>query len=256
MSVMMTIDVEGKIVPDHYSVSGLLSSLRLFSDLDICGTFFVTGKFAANNRGSSMSISSDGHEVANHGYSHKSLVGLSNLELEHEIIHSHNILQKIAKKPVGFRAPYCSYSTEILSVLEKNGYLYDSSLHPAYIPFRYDNRKYPIIPFKKNGILVIPISVTPRLRQPIGWIWLRNLGTKWALSGARSLLRQGIDVVFYAHSWEFEDVSNLKNVSWLKRRRTGTKFEKMIEIFIISLLNDNYEFITMEEKARKWKMCV
>lgn len=249
MSVMMTIDVEGKIVPDPYSVTGLLTALRLFSELDIPGTFFVTGRFARNNQGLVKSIASDGHEVANHGYSHKSLVGLSNVELENEIVHSHNILQKIVKKPVGFRAPYCSYSTKLLSILEKNGYLYDSSLHPAYIPFKYDNRKYPIIPFKKNGVLEIPISVTPRLRQPIGWIWMRNLGTKWALSGARALLRQGIDVVFYAHSWEFEDISNLKRVSWLKRRKTGIKFKKMINVFIKGLTDNSYKFISMSEKA-------
>ena len=247
---MITIDVEGKIVPDRYSIPGLLTALRLFSELDIPGTFFVTGRFARNNQGLVKSIDSEGHEVANHGYSHTSLLGLSNLELEHEIVLSQNTLQKIVEKPVGFRDPYCSYSNELLSILEKNGYLYDSSLHPAYIPFKYNNSKYPIIPFKKNGVLEIPISVTPRFRQPIGWIWLRNLGTKWALSGARSLLRQGIDVVFYAHSWEFEDISNLKYVSWLKRRKTGTKFKNQIKVFINELANNSYKFITMSEKAK------
>ncbi len=250
MSVMITIDVEGKIVPDHYSITGLARSLKLFSELDITGTFFVTGRFAMNNQGAIKSIASDGHEVANHGYSHKSLLGLSNLELEHEIVISQNILQKIVDKPVGFRAPYCSYSTKLLSILEKNGYLYDSSLHPAYIPFKYDNRQYPITPFKKHNILEIPISVTPRLRQPIGWIWLRNLGPTWALSGARSLLRKGIDVVFYAHSWEFEDISNLKHVSWLKRRKTGNKFNELIKTFINGLTDNSYKFIQMSEKAK------
>lgn len=247
---MITIDVEGKIVPDNYSISGLIRILSLFSDLGIHGTFFVTGPFAENNQGLVRSIESDGHEVANHGYSHTSLLGLTNLELENEIIHSQNILQKIVKKPIGFRAPYCSYSPELLSILKKNGYLYDSSLHPAYIPFRYDNRKYPITPFMKNGVLEIPISVTPRFRYPIGWIWLRNLGTKWALSGAKSLLRQGIDVVFYAHSWEFEDISNLKHISWLKRRKTGTTFNEMIKAFITNLADNSYKFISMDEKAK------
>ena len=250
MSVMMTIDVEGKIVPDDYSARGLIRSLELFSDLNVRGTFFVTGRFAENNRESIIQTASDGHEIANHGYSHKSLLDLSSQELKNEIVYSQDILQKIVKRPIGFRAPYCSFSTEMFSILKKNGYLYDSSIHPTYIPFRYDNREYPVISFKKDGMLIIPISVTPKFRLPIGWIWLRNFGAKWSLAGARSLLRQGIDVVFYAHSWEFEDISNLKYVSWLKRRKTGSKFAKMIKIFVTSLLDMGYEFITMEERAR------
>lgn len=245
MSVMMTIDVEGKIVPDKLSVQGLNNCLKLFTKLDILGTFFVSGRFARDNV-EVGDISLYEHEVASHGFYHRDLNKLDRDELEAEIALSCGILRV---DPVGFRAPYCSFSEELLEVLEEYDFLYDSSIHPTYIPFRYDNRKYPIKPFKMCGILEIPISVDPIYRFPMSWIWMRNFGVKWSLCAARSLLRQGIDVVFYAHSWEFHDISLLKYISWPKRRRTGSGFIKMIEIFITSLLDEGCKFITMEEKA-------
>nr|MDO8132922.1 polysaccharide deacetylase family protein [Candidatus Njordarchaeum guaymaensis] len=246
---MMTVDVEHQMVPEDLSGRGLASCLGLFSKLDIPATFFVTGKFAERHSPLVELISSRGHEVANHGYSHRDLLNLVGENLRREIVDAQQALEAIArKKTIGFRCPNLRFNKDIFAILKENGYLYDSSVHPTRVPFRYDNRNYPLEPFSLNGVLEIPISVTPKLRLPIGWFWLRNFGVSWSLSGAKALIEQGIDVVFYAHNWEFTDISHL-NISWTRRRRTGAKFQEMISEFVGGLKALRQDFITMRQRA-------
>ena len=249
MTVMMTVDVEHQMVPEDYSGKGLASCLELFSKLDISATFFVTGKFAERHGPLVDLISRRGHEIANHGYSHKDLLNIAGEDLRREILDAQQVLEAIARKKIrGFRCPNLRFNKEVFTILKEYDYLYDSSVHPTKVPFRYDNRHYPLEPFLFDGVLEIPISVTPKLRLPIGWFWMRNLGVSWSLSGAKALIEQGIDVVFYAHNWEFTDISRL-DISWTKRRRTGARFQEMISDFVKGLRALRQDFITMRQRA-------
>jgi len=141
-----------------------------------------------------------GHEIGNHSYSHKQNLGfLKYREIEFEVMKSHDIITKVCgEEPKGFIAP--AISTNLIDILLKNNYLYDTSLFPSYfmwlitiklywnlikdvrrteLLYRKDkmlnllgNRK----PFftdgkslmrkSEDGLLIIPLPVTPYLRIP------------------------------------------------------------------------------------------
>jgi hypothetical protein len=134
----------------------------------------------------------EGHEIANHSYSHKLNLGsLRDEELEMEVMRSHEIIAKVTgKEPRGFVAPAWSFSEKLIKVLKKNGYLYDTSVFPSYFMwaasfklwwnlrndeqgktiFKREDRMMNLLgsrkPFMSEGLLEIPLPVTPILRVP------------------------------------------------------------------------------------------
>ncbi len=111
--------------------------LDILDDLHLKITFFVVGQDAAlpKNKEPLKLIVEKGHEIGNHSFHHESwLQHYSREKIENEIlIAEENIVKATGQKPIGFRGPGFSYSLDLLSVLCKNGYLYDASTLPTYI---------------------------------------------------------------------------------------------------------------------------
>jgi peptidoglycan/xylan/chitin deacetylase (PgdA/CDA1 family) len=74
-----------------------------------------------------------GHELGNHSFGHP--YELSRLtEIEHELLACEQILDELrvgAKGPCGFRAPGYELSPQLLAVLSRLGFRYDSSVFPC-----------------------------------------------------------------------------------------------------------------------------
>jgi peptidoglycan/xylan/chitin deacetylase (PgdA/CDA1 family) len=252
MTVALTIDVEQEDKIKSYEEEGLFSWLDLLKECEVNATFFVTGKYAQMYPNGVKEIIKYNHEVANHSYSHARLFEISELGVIREIIGADEILTQLSgKKIFGFRAPYNSPTSVVYDCLKNLNYAYDSSIHPTYVPFRYDKRKYPIHPFCLNGFLEIPSSATPKYRFPIGWLWARNLGARYVKSCVNSIIKSGNNIVFYAHNWEFVELK--RGFSWLKRRNTGEKFCGIMHNFISYLQDKNQRFITMIEMSKEAK---
>lgn len=143
-----------------------------------------------------------GHEIANHSYNHKENLGcLDYDELEMEVMKSHEIIAKVCgKEPKGFVAPGWAASTNLVNILLKHDYLYDTSVFPSYFMWlllarirwncRNPDRKSTLLqrsdwtanlfactkPYfsngkslakkETNGLLIIPLPVTPILKIP------------------------------------------------------------------------------------------
>jgi len=146
--------------------------------------------------------SEQGHEIGNHSYTHPQNIGcLSYNEIEREVLKTHDIITRVCgKEPRGFIAPSWSTSTNLIDILLKNGYLYDTSLVPSYVlwlavaqnwwNFKRDPRRKDILqrkdrlanligsrkPYLANessltlrqqeGLLILPLPVTPLFRWP------------------------------------------------------------------------------------------
>jgi hypothetical protein len=100
-------------------------------------TFFIVGKDTESeeNRKYLKMITERGHEVGNHSYNHESwLQSYSYEEIEKEVIAAEVAIEKTTnQKPIGFRGPGFSWSTDLLKVLERRGYLFDASTLPTYL---------------------------------------------------------------------------------------------------------------------------
>lgn len=177
---------------------------------NIKATFFVVaedidvdalGQDAIDMRAVLRELIDEGHEIANHSYSHPyELARLPPASVAEEMSRAHRLLSKLVGESVtGFRAPGYDLSPEILRVLVELGYRYDSSVFPA--PVYYAAKALvmaglhligrpsgavmtnaralvaPIVPYEADlaypwrpgvsGIVELPVAVTRRTRTPV-----------------------------------------------------------------------------------------
>lgn len=68
-----------------------------------------------------------GHEVVHHGYVHENPANLSCEEGEKVLQMKLKFLSKISAKLRGYRPPYWDFKPNILMILERHGFDYDSN---------------------------------------------------------------------------------------------------------------------------------
>ena len=120
--------------PD-YVLESTLPLLDLLKENGVKATFFVLGKLAEKYPTLIQKIFDEGHEIASHGYSHKSLQDLKEENFEKEIVLTNEILKKITGEyPSLFRAPAFSLKKDnkwALNILKKHN-LKNLSKGPAF----------------------------------------------------------------------------------------------------------------------------
>lgn len=233
------------------SYKGTLNILNLLNKYDIKSTFFITSNFAEKYPGLIREISKK-HEVANHGYSHKhNYKKMSPKQSLNYIKKSKMIVENIINKKIyGFRAP--KLFAPKYKIIKEASHEYDSSLHPTYIPFHYNNFFKKRKVYVKDGIKIIPLSVTPLIRTPFSWFWFRNLGLIYTKICTKLCLIDQNYINIYFHSWEFNDLSKQK-ISYFFKRNSGSKLEKNLNRYIKWCISNNLEFITLKDYINKIK---
>ena len=270
-----TIDVE-----DYYHVSALAPAIprsswsdresrvtasteRLLAMLDehrVKGTFFVLGWVADHVPGLVKRISSLGHEVACHGYSHELIYRQSPAVFAEETRRSKTLLEDLTGLPVlGYRAASFSItprSSWALDTLIDMGFAYDSSIFPV----RHDRYGMPgasrspglISAPSGRQIAEFPMSTAQvgPLRIPVsGGGYFRLLPYWFNRSGLRSINeRDGMPFTFYLHPWEIDADQPRVRASWLSRFRHYTNLAKC-EPRLRQLLAD-FRFTTMSKVLR------
>jgi peptidoglycan/xylan/chitin deacetylase (PgdA/CDA1 family) len=109
---------------------------ELFARHGVRATFFVVARDLeedAEGRARLAELARDGHELANHTYSHPyDLVRLPGDSMSAEIDRAHGLIGACAGgHPRGFRAPGYAISRELLDLLRARAYRYDSSAFPS-----------------------------------------------------------------------------------------------------------------------------
>lgn len=171
-----------------------------------------------------------GHEIANHTLNH--LISFGSLSYEgkkHQILMAHKKITEVCgKEPVGFRGPGYFQDAEIVTILRKLGYTYDTSVLPGfaqllmrlYAYLRGGANKYKsfgrsayifspeqphvIRGMKPNETLPeLPISVLPFFRLPIHTTFAYVFGSKYQELILRYLRSEPTYVVYVFHAIDF-----------------------------------------------------
>lgn len=143
---------------------GMIRILDLLARHQIPATFFVPAHSAASFPHAIERMVAEGHEVASHGFLHETPVGLSLAEEEDLLLRSREVLEKISGvKPTGYRSPAWDLSDNSLPLLEKHGYIYDSSLmSDDFRPFRARRGdqvdELGFVPGEESNILEFPVA--------------------------------------------------------------------------------------------------
>ncbi|WP_331234070.1 polysaccharide deacetylase family protein [Natronorarus salvus] len=81
--------------------------------------------------------------------------------------------------PIGYRAPQGNIEPGEFTILEQEGFQFDSSVFPSYRPGVYNNLDKPLHPYRPaevEELLEIPIAATPYTRVPICQSYIKLLG--------------------------------------------------------------------------------
>ena len=197
-------------------IHGIHKILELLRQKETKATFFVVGELLEFKPELLDLILDNEHEIAFHTMKH---TRIDSLDMKEKFNDEIKIFDKLTDgKSKGFRAPSFSlnsHSSWIIDILEKNHYVYDSSVVPAKtnlygIP-NADNKPYKITSQNlennsKNGkILEFPLMITKFLGKKIpaaGGFYLRTLPSRIIENTIKSYEKNNIPGVFYIHSWE------------------------------------------------------
>ncbi|MDC0856865.1 polysaccharide deacetylase family protein [Candidatus Nitrosopelagicus sp.] len=197
-------------------IHGIHKILELLRQNETKATFFVVGELLEFKPELLDLILEDEHEIAFHTMNHTRIDSVGFKEkFDEEIKRFDDITNGKSK---GFRAPSFSLNTKsswAIDSLEKNGYLYDSSVVPAKTSL-YGIPNAETKPYKitsqclennsNNGkILEFPLLVTKFLGKKLpaaGGFYLRTLPSRVIENAIRSYEKKEIPGVFYIHSWE------------------------------------------------------
>jgi polysaccharide deacetylase family protein (PEP-CTERM system associated) len=104
----------------------LRALLELLAEGGATATCFVVGYFAKRFPHLVREAIAAGHEIASHGYFHRSIYELSPGEFYEDALHTRKLLEDISGRPVrGFRAP-------AFSVTERTPWFFDKLAEAGY----------------------------------------------------------------------------------------------------------------------------
>lgn len=255
--ILLSFDIEEFDLPKEHNAKISLADGVKFSDvganriLDILkktgvkATFFCTGNFAQLAPKTIKRMVREGHEVACHGVDHWQ-------SHASDPVKSKQIVEKISgRKAYGYRQPRMFPIDK--AKLAKTGYLYDSSLNPAFIPGRYAHFSDPRTPFMDHGVLQIPASVTPKLRIPLFWLSLHHFPEKLYYRFAKKVIKRDHLFVTYFHPWEFRNLKKYPkyHIPWLISHNSGAKMAQRLTNLIKMFQKQGYKFGTYSEYAKQ-----
>ncbi|WP_106335422.1 polysaccharide deacetylase family protein [Alsobacter soli] len=190
LEVFLTVDLEPDCPPYLWTWRGVTEGmprlLDLFARAGIPVTFFTTGQTAALYPACIARLVADGHELACHGYSHRSFRTMGWREAQEEIASTNDILRRFASV-TSFRAPYLAFPEDFLELLVGQGFTVDASralYKPMEPPATCAGAPARLSASVTSSVLRLPAPVRDR--------WLGRLRSP---------------VTLFVHPWEFVDLT-------------------------------------------------
>ncbi|WP_420149751.1 polysaccharide deacetylase [Spirosoma sp.] len=248
-AILFTVDVEefdtavefGHDIPLGEQVAVSTKGLKLVADcfdtVGACTTLFTTANYALHEPTLVQHLARK-HEIASHGYYHTTFEPA-------DLLTSRLALEKLLNRPVtGFRRARMGFVDP--NDVREAGYAYNSSLHPTWLPGRYNHWGEPRHPFREMNIWQIPASVTPTLRLPLFWLSLKNFPFALYKQLCRQTLQADGFLNLYVHPWEFTDLSAYDKIPTYVRRYSRDMLLDRVKNLLL-YLKPFGEFSTMGE---------
>lgn len=249
--ILLSFDVEEFDMPLEYQHTiskeqqmkigkcGLDKIMPVLTDPEIQTTLFTTANFA-NHFPNAIKDLSEQHEIASHTFYH------SCFSTEHLQSSRETLSCIIQKEVVGLRMPRMKQVA--VNDIKKAGYFYDASIHPTWLPGRYNNLHLPRRVYEQDNLIRIPASVSTFCRIPLFWLSFKNLPYSLYLALALYCLKKEGYLSLYFHPWEFVDINGYGLPGYTTKGCKSVLFEKLQ--LLISDLKKQGEFISYKNFAQ------
>ena len=244
-------DVENDLNADTFNgIKSMPVLLSIFEKYGIRATLFVTADILKRFP-EQVKTWSKNHEIGCHGYYHEPLYKYNKEERKKQMKMFLDLYEEVlGEKPKGFRAVQHTIDQDMINLLEKENFSYDSSVIPRYIPFRkyvgYKG-KAPVLPYypsKKNYLLVgslkiLEIPITPILFGfSLYGTWLRLFGvTFYKFLFA---LKKPHFIGLSMHPWDAQIYKGTYS------RNSGKPFLTKLDA-LLKYLKKHYKFVSGDE---------
>ena len=122
--------------------------LELLARRGVRATFFTPGRVGERHPGRVREILAAGHEVALHGYTHRSPAGLSRDEEAAELVRAREVLEGLGAELAGYRSPSWEFSRHTVALLAEHGLRYSSNFMDDLRPYRHPG----------SGLVELPVQ--------------------------------------------------------------------------------------------------
>jgi peptidoglycan/xylan/chitin deacetylase (PgdA/CDA1 family) len=142
---------------DYGAQTGTPRLLKILDRHKIPATFFVTGVDSLIHPDLVPSLLKSGrNEIGIHGWIHEYPPGLDSEAEEERLLDKAiaRISSLTGKKPAGYRAPSWAFSPYTMGLIQKKGFLYDSSLQSSEVPYKILAKGH------DTGVVELPIDWT------------------------------------------------------------------------------------------------
>ncbi|RZM19744.1 MAG: DUF3473 domain-containing protein [Pedobacter sp.] len=215
---------------------GLDALIPVWEKYQLPCTLYTTANYAQSFR-STMHALAQTHEIASHTFYHSSFETA-------DLLSSRLALEAICGKKVnGLRMPRMK-QVPVQDVLDA-GYSYDSSIHPTWLPGRYNNFHLPRTAYREENLLRIPASVSPGIRLPLFWLAFKNYRYSLFLALCKQTLKKDGYLNLYFHPWEFTDISPYQLPGYVKKISGPALVERLERL--VNDLSKISEFITTSQ---------
>lgn len=140
---------------EYGAMRGLPRVLELLDRQAIPASFFIPAVSAMLHPNMIDDIKKRGrHELGVHGWIHENLVELNDAAEEERLLNQaiEYLTKAWGKRPVGYRAPSWAFSEHTLGLIQKAGFLYDSSLMAMDEPYELLSNGKP------TGLVELPVE--------------------------------------------------------------------------------------------------
>lgn len=256
--------------------------VRLLDEFGLRITVFVVGADIARPETAPLLelLLRDGHELANHSYSHDSwLSSYTAARLADEVDRAAEALERaVGVRPAGFRGPGFGWNPELLGLLSDRGYAYDASTFPTFLTplarayyFRAarvgrterERRRalfgswrdgfLPVRPYvwqlrEGRTLLEIPVSTVPGIRTPFHMSYLLYLSRfsmrsmDWYLRLALAGCRAGgVPPSFLLHPTDLLDSQTVPRLAFFPGMDLSAEHKEKVFRRVLSTLADRFD---------------
>jgi peptidoglycan/xylan/chitin deacetylase (PgdA/CDA1 family) len=163
---------------------GLPRLLRVLARHQARATFFVPGFTAEVHPDAVRGIVAAGHEVGHHGYLHEIVTELSPTDEAAVLERGSDVLERLTgRRPRGWRAPMWEMNYSTPALLAAQGFVYDSSLMDADLPYRLRTGPAP------DAATLVELPPHWSLDDGEQYAWLPEIWDTAVIEGPDKLLR-------------------------------------------------------------------
>ena len=252
---LVSIDVENDLNAQTFeSISRMNAILSIFDKYKIKASLYVTGDILKRFPDEVKKWSKK-HEISMHALVHEPLFKFNSETRKNHINEFLKLYEKVlgkGKKPAGYRAVQHTIDQQQMLLLNASGFLYDSSVVPAYIPFRkyvgYKG-KAPQVPYnpsatnykKKGNLKIVELPVTPLIcGVSLYGTWIRIVPQ--LIYSIILLFKKPKFLSLAMHPWDALEYNGELS------RNSGKEFLKRLEL-TIQKLKKYYRFVSGEDIA-------